>query len=281
MKIKENKIYKELTGFIALCGKKRLDTYSAATAFYVFMSLIPFLLIILSTIKYLPFSKQDFLRIITDLMPGDSHTIITYIIDEMYEHGIGALSVSIFAALWASAKGVFGIAKGLNDIFEVNKERTGYWYTRIRSAVCTMLLMFGMVLMLVISVFGNTIINIVNSRIAIPPTVINLLEAKNIIMFAVLFTVFMFFFCVLPGQRMQIASQVLVAAAAAFIWIMFTKIFSFYLSTFKGYSMYGSFAVVIITGVWVYAGMYIMFMGALFNKVTASRKGNDYERQDQ
>ena len=225
-------------------------------------------------------TKQDLLRIITDVLPGDSDGIISYIIDEMYERGLGTLSVSILAAIWASAKGVYGIAKGLNAIFEVT-ERTGYWYTRIRSAICTVLLMVGMILMLVISVFGNTLTNIVKSQIAIPSTIINILEAKNIFMFGVLVIVFLFFFCVLPGKRMHVRSQVFGAAAAAFIWIMFTKIFSFYLSTFNGYSMYGSFAVIMITGIWLYAGMYIMFMGALFNKLTASRKGKDYERQDQ
>ena len=83
----------------------------------------------------------------------------------------------------------------------------------------------------------------------------------------------MFFFTLLPNRKLSIKSQIPGAAGASFLWILFTKLFSFYLSTFNGYSMYGSFAVILVTGVWLYAGMYIMFMGALVNVYLASRKG--------
>ncbi len=267
-------------GFLSVCSTKRLDTYSAAAAFYIFVSFIPYLLIILSTIKYLPFTKQDLLAFLGDLLPGGTDWFVERMADEMYEKGIGVLSFSVIAVVWASAKGVFGITRGLNDIFDI-KVNYGMWYLRARSALCTLLLMIGMILMLVISVFGNTIITIVNRHITIPDTVISLMEAKNIIMFFVLFTVFMFFFCVLPGRKIKPGTQVIGAAIAGMLWIGFTKLFSYYLSTFNGYSMYGSFAVILIIGVWLYSGMYIMFMGALLNKTIASRKGNKNERQDQ
>jgi membrane protein len=257
-----------------------MDTYSAAAAFYIFMSFIPYLLIFMSTIKYLPFTKPDLMSFMDDLIPGDPYGIIDWILDEMYARGLGTLSISIIAAVWASAKGVFGITKGLDEIFDI-KEKYGFWYLRTKSAFCTLLLMIGMILMLVISVFGNMIINIVSRHVTISNTVLNILAAKNFIMFCILFIVFLFFFCVLPGQKIKASSQIIGAALASLVWILFTKLFSFYLSTFNGYSMYGSFAVILIIGVWIYTGMYIMFMGAMLNKVIASRKGNNYERKDQ
>ena len=280
LKIKGSKLYKDLIGFADVLTEKRIDTYSAGTSFYIFMSFIPYLLIVLTTIKYLPFSKQDLLEFINDFIPADTSGIIESIIDEMYTHGIGTLSVSIVAAIWASAKGVLGITKGLNDIFDVG-EKKNYIYLRTRSAICTLLLMLGMILMLVISVFGNTITGIVNRHVVIPQRIISLLDLKNLIMFFVLFIVFLFFFCVLPAKKIKIRSQVWGAALSSLLWILFTKLFSFYLSTFSGYSMYGSFAVIIVIGVWLYTGMYIMFMGALINEMMASRKGKDNERQDQ
>ena len=83
----------------------------------------------------------------------------------------------------------------------------------------------------------------------------------------------MFFFCILPAKKNRPRTQLIGAAASSLIWILFTKLFSAYLSTFNGYSMYGSFAVILVIGVWLYAGMYIMFMGALVNQMIASRKG--------
>lgn len=278
--IKESKPYKYVTGLAAVVSKKRIDVYAAGAAFYIFMSFIPYLLIMLSTIKYLPFTKQDLLAAINDILPMEPNTIIANMIDEMYARGIGILSLSIVAAIWASAKGVLGITKGLNEIFDSAKPRN-FLYLRTRSAICTLLLMLGMILMLVISVFGNTIIDIVRRKVTIPRIVQNILDIKNIIMFAVLFIVFMFFFCVLPTVKISVRSQIVGAAGASLVWILFTKLFSFYLSTFSGYSMYGSFAVVLVIGVWLYVGMYIMFMGALVNEMIASRKGKNHERSHQ
>ena len=272
MKIRETKIYKRLSELLLIISEKRIDTYSAGAAFYIFMSFIPYLLILLSTIKYLPFSKQDLLNFIDDILPIELNEIVVYMIDELYSRGIGTLSISIIAAIWASAKGVLGITKGLNEIFSVGNT-WNYLYLRTRSAICTLLLMLAMILMLVISVFGNAITNIVNRYVTIPSHITNLLAVKNIIMWVVLFAMFMFFFCVLPAKKNKAHSQIIGAAASSFLWILFTKLFSFYLSTFNGYSMYGGFAIILVIGVWLYAGMYIMFMGALANELIASRKG--------
>ena len=165
-----------------------------------------------------------------------------------------------------------GITKGLNEIFEA-PAAWNYLYMRTRSAICTLLLMLAMILMLVISVFGNAITNIVNRYVTIPGKISSLLEIRNVIMWFLLFAMFMFFFCVLPAKKITIRSQIIGAASSSLVWILFTKLFSLYLSTFNGYSMYGSFAIILVIGVWLYAGMYIMFMGALANKLIASRKG--------
>lgn len=263
-RITTSRIYRCLSKVSKVTSDKKIDVYSATAAFYIYMSFIPFLLILLSTIKYLPFTKSDLLTFIDGVLPVELNSMMIFIIDELYSRGIGTLSVSIVAAIWASAKGVFGITKGLNEITGVKEKRSDLFF-RARSAITTVFLMLGMILMLVISVFGNMITNVVSRYVIIPQTLSSLIEVKNIIMFVVLFILYMFFYCVLPYRKIRILSQVYGAAAASLLWILFTKIFSLYLSTFTGYSMYGSFAVILVIGIWLYVGMYFMFLGALLN----------------
>ena len=263
-RIRTSRFYRCLSRFGKVTSDKKIDVYSATAAFYIYMSFIPFLLILLSTIKYLPFTKSDLLTFIDGVLPVELNSMMIYIIDELYSRGIGTLSVSIVAAIWASAKGVFGITKGLNEITGVKEKRSDLFF-RARSAITTVFLMLGMILMLVISVFGNMITNVVSRYVTIPHALSSLIEVKNIIMFAVLFILYMFFYCVLPYRKIRILSQIYGAAAASLLWILFTKIFSLYLSTFTGYSMYGSFAVILVIGIWLYVGMYLMFLGALLN----------------
>ncbi len=275
--IKGSRPVRYLTDLMRIIGEKRIDTYSAGTAFYIFMSFIPYSLILLSTVKYLPFSKEDLLAFADSVLPMDLGGLMVYIIDELYRNGIGILSISVIAAIWASAKGIFGITKGLNEIVDA-KDVQNFIKVRIKSMICTLLLMLGMILLLVISVFGNTITSIVKRYVDIPGNISNLLEARDLIMFFVLTALFLFFFCALPAKKIKVSEQLPGAAFASFVWIMFTKLFSLYLSSFHGYSMYGSFAVVLVIGIWLYTGMYIMFMGALINELRASRKGKDNER---
>ena len=279
-KIKRSRIYGYLSATLALCAEKRIDTYSACAAFYIFMSFIPYSLILLSTVKYLPFSKEDLLDFANSILPMEINGLLVYIIDELYQNGIGILSLSIIAAIWASAKGIMGITKALDEIAG-EAHHHSYLYVRAKSAAFTLLLMISMILMLVISVFGNTITGIVGRYIDIPDHILNLIEMKNVIMFFVLMILFMLFFRILPSKKQSITGCIPGAASAAFLWILFTKLFSFYLSTFNGYSMYGSFAVILVLGIWLYCGMYIMFMGALMNEKIASRKGKDNERSYQ
>ena len=274
------KLYHNVRDFFADASDKRIDVYSACAAFYIFMSFIPFSLIMLSLIKYLPFTKQDLLNFIDTILPINLNEIVVYIIDELYSRGIGILSISVVAAIWASARGVFGITKGLNEIHGTAGEKSNI-YLRVRSAICTAALMIAMVLTLVISVFGNGIVSIVTRHVVIPEEIVSIIAIRNVIMFCVLFFLFLFLFCVLPAKKVQIRTQIIGAALASAIWIGFTRIFSFYLSTFNGYSMYGGFAVILVIGIWLYAGMYIMFMGALANEAITSRKGLENETTDQ
>ncbi len=274
------KLYHKVRDFFTDAADKRIDIYSACAAFYIFMSFIPFTLIMLSLIKYLPFSKQDLLDFIDTVLPIDLNEIIVFIIDELYNRGIGILSISVIATVWASAKGVFGITKGLNEIHGLSGEKSNV-YLRVRSAICTVSLMMAMVLMLIISVFGNGIISIVTRHVVIPDEIVSIIAVRNIIMFCVLFLLFLFLFCVLPAKKIRLRTQIIGAALSSAIWIGFTKIFSFYLSTFNGYSMYGGFAVILVIGIWLYGGMYIMFMGAMVNEAISSRKGLKNETTDQ
>ena len=279
-KIKESKAYKTLMALATLMADKRIDIYSACSAFYIFISFIPFVFILLSTVKYLPFSKQDLLYFMGGILPEEPYRLIEGIIEELYERGIGTLSLSIITAIWASAKGVLGITKGLNEINDV-KGGKNFLYLRARSTVCTLLFMIGMILMLVVSAFSNTILLVMKRFMIHIPTISGFGQFRNILMFSALFMIFMFLYCVLPDRRINVIAQIPGAVWSAFVWTVFSRLFSLFLSTFKGYSMYGGFAVVLVTGVWLYTGMYIMFMGACINVFAASRKGKEYEGKDQ
>lgn len=270
---KIKKLYIEINDFMKLARKNKVSVYSACASFYIFMSFIPFAIIAMALVPYMPFTQNDVLGIVTSVVPEGYSFFFISLIEDLYAYSRTALSVSILVTIWSSAKGVLGITQGLNEINGVDETRN-FITVRIRSAVYTLALMAGMLLLLIISVFGNTIVKITGHYIDIPETIINILGFVHIFMLVVLFLMFLFFLCVLPAKKIKIRSQLPGAFGSAFLWWLFTRLFSYYVSEFDGYSMYGSFAILMILGVWLYTGMYIMFMGAQYNYYRALRKGN-------
>jgi len=270
---KIQKLIKEILDFFGKVSANRLPVYSACASFYIFMSFIPFLMIVVAIIPYLPVSQTDLTAIILDFIPDNYGENVSIIINDVYNHSTAALSVSIITIIWASGRGILGITQGLNEISRVSESRN-FIFMRIRSAFFTLSLALGMLLMVVVSVFGSSIIKLVENYLAIPEKITNLLQYRNVVMFIILTGLFLFLFVALPNAKMKIKEQFWGAFIAALIWWIFSRIFDLYISTYNSYSMYGNFAVIIILGVWLYTGMYIMFMGAQLNQHIASRKGN-------
>lgn len=265
-------IYKEINEYMAKVTFNKLSVYAACASFYIFVSFIPFLMIVVAMIPFLPISQEDLTHAILDVIPINYSYVVESLVDDLYFHNTAALSVSIIAIVWASARGIMGITQGLNEIVKVKESRNAI-VMRIRSAFYTVVLAIGMLLMVIVAVFGNAIIRLIDSYLKIPEGVTNILQYKDFFMLALMAVMFIFFFVALPNAKIKIKSQLVGAFVAALIWWAFTRLFAFYISTYNSYSMYGSFAVIIILGIWLYTGMYIMFMGAQLNEHLASKKG--------
>lgn len=268
--------YKVCLTFTRECTKYRIDIYAACSAFYIFLSFTPFLVIIIALIPYLPFSQGDIEKVILDVLPDNYWNIVHYIISELYANSARAISLSAIAVVWASAKGILGITKGLNEINHVNEYRNAI-LIRIRCMYYTLYLVVGIILFMIICVFGTDIFRVIEHYLIIPDFVYTIFAFKNYAMLILVVLLFLFLFVVLPAKKIRIRDQFFGAFIAGLVWWVFTRVFSLYLSYRNSYSIYGNFAIIIILGLWLYFGMYIMFMGAVLNQFLVSKKGNKHE----
>ncbi len=251
--------------FMDQLKKNHVDVYSASAAFFIFVSIIPFLLVLLTLIPYTPITKSDLLSAIVELLPSEMDALGINIIDELYGKSPAILSISVVAAIWSAARGVQAITKGLNEISGIDESRN-YIVMRIWSAFYTLFMIVAVVLVLVGGVFGRRIRDLAERYFyEFPVSVKAIFGYRDIIMIAVLFFLFLFFYTVLPAQKMKIRKQVPGSIFSAVGWWIFSGLFSIYTMHYNSYSMYGSLATVIIMMLWLYAGMYIMFIGAQIN----------------
>lgn len=247
-------------------SKKNISAFAASTAFFLFLSLIPMLMLLCSVIPYTPVTEANLLRIVTDIAPDSMDALLTNIIQDVYDKSIGVISVTAIVTFWSAGKGMLAMMRGLNAINDVEENRS-YVILRIVASFYTVFILVILLLSLIIMVFGNTLVGIVEGMIPQSTYLFELLMHFRI--FFVWFIITMFIalmYTYVPGGKLGFKMQLPGAVIAAVGWSVITWGFSVYVDRFNGFSAYGSLTTIIILMLWLYACIYMVMAGAFLNR---------------
>ncbi len=247
-----------------------LTAYAAQAAFFIFISVFPFLMLFLNLLKYIPmFSNENIENWSLDFLTPQIGELLKDIIKEAGEHGSGALiSITTVAALWACSKGVLGIIYGLNSIYKTTEKR-GYIRLRLVAVFYTIGLIAALIIVLILMVFGNKILDLILLQL---PVLSSLADAVRIIRWLVTFgfliLFFMFLYTIIPERKTKLKNELPGAVISAAGWIIFSVLYSFYIDNFGNQSsVYGSLTAIILFLLWMYFCMIILFFGAEINDI--------------
>ena len=272
--------YKECIVFSGDMRKNHLDVYSSSTAFFIFLSIIPFILLLMAIIPYTPVSDDFVYNIVLDFLPDKLDDIAYDIMRQVTNESVAIVYISIIAAAWSSARGVQYIKKGLNEIHGVIENRN-FALIRLNAIFFTLLLIVMIVIMFTLSLFSKPLFDYIISKIH--PDIISgkhiiinaLFNLKGIIILFITFFTTLFMFVALPNERLKVKTEIPGAIFVAAIWYIFSTLFNIYITNFNAFSMYGSLSFVIIVLLWLYFCMYIFFIGAQFNYYLSTKANKD------
>ena len=77
-------IYDAVDEFFGGMGSRRITTYSAACAYYLFMSLVPVIMLLVSVLQYTPLTRDVVLEAVADYVPESLYEIVDYIVTSIY-----------------------------------------------------------------------------------------------------------------------------------------------------------------------------------------------------
>lgn len=254
------------TGISDDIARHHVGAYAAQAAYFFMLSLIPIILLLLTMVQYTPVTKADVMTAVVQVFPSTVDSLITSIVNQVYNQSGTVIPVTVIVALWSAGKGVLSITTGLNAIFGCPETRN-YIYLRIRATIYTVLFVGVILLLLVLSVFGNSINLFVTSHIpAIKPVTDKLIELRIIVTPAVLMGFLLLLYKFLPNRKDWFRKQIPGALFSAIGWQVVSWIFSMYLDIFEGFSdMYGSLTTIVLIMLWLYFCMYCILLGAEAN----------------
>ena len=259
-------IYQKIMNITADIAADHVGAYAAQSAYFFMLCLIPIILLLITMVQYTPVTKADVMTAVIQVFPASVENLITSIVNQVYNQSMGIIPVTIIVAMWSAGKGVLAMASGLNCIYSCRETRN-YIVLRIRSTVYTLLFIVVIILLLVLSVFGNTLNLFIARHIPFLKRIADwLIETRAVITPTVLVIFSLMLYKFLPNRRGRFRDQLPGAMFAAVGWMVISWVFSIYLDVFKGFSsMYGSLTTIVLIMLWMYFCMYSILLGGEIN----------------
>lgn len=251
----------------------RATGLAAEQAYYYMLSLFPLLILLLSILPYLQIEPQKAIEFINNFLPSESTEVLEEnIVTIVSERNGGLLTVGILGTIWSASNGMNAFIHAMNIAFDVEETRN-FIKARLLSIVLTLVLIFAFIVVLVLPVFGSTIINMIEYVVPLSESfesLINLL--RWLVALAVLIIVLTILYRFAPNKQYPFKQVIPGAVSATIIWLTISLGFSFYVSNFGNYSAtYGSLGGVIILMLWLYLTGLTLVIGGEINALFYKR----------
>ncbi len=253
--------------FIDKCKKDHVSAFAAQSAFFIVLSLIPFIMLFISLVQYTPVTEGMVLATINRIMPTYISPFLIGITHEMYNNSVGIVSAAAVVAVWSAAKGIQYLTNGLNKVYDIAETRN-WILLRFRAILYTLLLVTAIVASMVLMVFGNSLQHLIVQYLPIVSDITQgILKLRSLILMAVLMLFFCMLFKMLPNRKAAFRSQLPGSILGAVGWSLLSFGISVYVDYFHGFSMYGSLTTIILVMLWLYFGIYILLVCAEINNI--------------
>lgn len=278
---KHKQLFHYIVRFGEMIGDNHTTACAAQSAFFVLLSIVPLASLLLAVATYLPFSQEDVLSVLMQVIPGDLYAYVKDILTDLYSRaGTTVISVSAVAMLWSVSNGIKALMDGFNSMYGIRQEN-GFIKSRIRALTYAVLsiIVFVAVLSVYITVSHYYKVSVRDVFAVEAFGAQFLLSIRHLLGWVLFYFFILMLYVVLPGGfdlpkdeeehsnlGMRVKSQMPGAAFASVAWLCITRVLGIYIRVFPNLSfMYGSLAGIVLAMLWLYFCMYFLFIGAVIN----------------
>ena len=131
-----------------------------------------------------------------------------------------------------------------------------------------------LLLTLILHVFGQSLMDtMAGSPSPLLRRLTGILDLRRLLLPVVQTALFAAMFTVLPNCKNTVKESLPGALLAAFGWLIFSDLYSIYVTYFSGYaSVFGSVYAIALSMLWLYCCICILFYGGVLNHWLASKK---------
>lgn len=251
-----------------------IPDWSATLAYYFMLSIFPLIIFLLAIIPFFNLDSNVIEGFIGDYLPEEIGSLFSEtIIETVNEPSGGLLSFGILATIWSASNGLNALIRAINRSYDIEETRN-FVKMRLLSILLTIGMIVTIVITLIMPVFGNVIINFLETYLAMPnstASLLNFLRYPIGVIFMILLVTLIYW--IAPNVRLKVKDVLIGAVVATIGWQLVSFFFSLYISNFANYSAtYGSLGGVIILMLWFFITGIMLVLGGQINAVIYQRK---------
>ena len=261
-------IYDAVDEFFSGMGSRRLTTYSSSCAYYLFMSLVPVIMLLVSVLQYTPLTRDVVLEAVADYVPDSLYEIVYFIVTSIYNGGRVALTVSILLTMWSASACMKALLRGMDSVYDAERKED---YIRFSLRACFYMIIFVFILMLsfFVMVYGGKILDYIEQSMPVNHSLDFLFTLAKYLRFVIILALLALVFCLLykwmPARRLKFRRQLPGAVFSSVAWAAFSFIFSFYVSLSDRFGAYGYIGTIMVAMIWIFYCFYFLLLGGFIN----------------
>ncbi len=260
------RIYRILRGFARQMSRVNVNAYASSTAFFIFLSLIPMIMLICSILSFTPLLQESDLLAAVGLLPPSISPFLFSLVQSIYDSTFGMVSVTAIVTVWSAGKGVLALMRGLNAMNGVVEDRN-YVLQRLIASFYLIIFLVTVVFSLTVMVFGNLLAGVVIRHAPGMEALFELLlHLRGIFSWCIMTMIFAAMYTYIPNCKLKFSHQIPGAVFSATSWNLFSWGFSIYVQHFNAFDMYGSLTTIVILILWLYFCFYLFLIGAHINR---------------
>ena len=182
------------------------------------------------------------------------------------ERNSSLLTLGIIGTIWSASNGINAFIHSMNIAFDV-KETRNYLMNRFLAIIMTIGLICAFIIALILPVFGNIILDVIDKFLPISDEIQNLIHVLRWAIAIIIISIILaFLYKIAPNIHLSIKHVLAGAVIATILWVLISLGFSFYVNDFGNYSAtYGSLGGVIVLMLWLYLTGLSLIIGGEIN----------------
>ena len=261
-----------------------MNVFAGNATLYILMAMVPFFTLAAGLVNFLPKTYlKDFSVMLASVFPNipQIQSMVNTMISRVNpETGTVVVSISLLIMLWSASNGVSALQLGLTRI---SSDSPPSVIRRRLSAVIHTVLFIGLIAALLIfrvyrsslSEFGAKLSDLFHQP-QISVVFDTILKDGGLITSFAMGLIVLFAYTFLQSHIHRIQDLLPGTVFTTFFWILFSELFEWFISQFWNASaLYGSFASVFLTAMWLKTIITILFIGASLNEALRLEKEDD------